>query len=311
MRRPAPTILAILAILVAVVLLTGCARTPGTEDVGSDSYHDLTTADGHHPAGPPPLTLRLPEGDVELEPWTFCFSNGSSHVCADGGPPDDVPVTHAEGPIAFTFPLKGWDFQAQFAPTGDDSRCRKLRTVAAVRDDETYTIPALGPAGSYDVTITGNGNGDDLVTSFRWLTASDSGTPAPAAGSVGFMGPLISPHDEVEAFGPSLYLSGLAKEPSKATAVLVLPDAPGAPEYPMDLVSDRCHDDGYLSFEAPAEPGTEADLPDLGAPPYRTEVRVRLDGTTYVGTGSWPDDLHPRASNNLVLTWEPALPTGL
>jgi hypothetical protein len=308
MRRSA------LAVLAAVLLLAGCARTLGTEDVGSDSYHDVVTGGGHNPTTPPPLTLHRPEGDVDLEAWTYCFASGTSNVCADGGPPMNPATTRAEGQVTFTFPLKGWEFRAELVPTGDKGYCRQVRTVDRIvgGDDDTFTIPALGPAGSYDVTVTGNGaTGGDLATSFRWETSSDSTLPAPAAGTVGFMGPLMSPDDEVRAFGPLLYLSGVADEPTRASAVLVLPDAPGAPEYPMDLVADRCHHDGYLSFESPTEPGAEAELPELGAPPYRTEVRVTLDGTTYVGTGRWPDDLHPRRSNNLVLTWEPALPTGL
>ena len=110
------------------------------------------------------------------------------------------------------------------------------------------------------------------------------------------------------AFGPSLLLSGLVPEPASASADLVLPDAAGAPSYPMELQPDRCHHDGVLSLAASGEPGAEVDLPDLGEPPYRTEVHLTMDGASYVGAGSWPDDLQPRSSNQLVLEWTPPLP---
>jgi hypothetical protein len=161
------------------------------------------------------------------------------------------------------------------------------------------------------VSVTGYGDtGNDLATSFRWTTQTDSTHITPATGTVGFMGPPMERDDPVVAFGPSLLLSGLPDEAADPVAELVLPDAPGAPSYPMDLRPDQCRHDGVLDFEGRTKAGDEVDLPPLGDPPYRTEVRVTLAGTTYVGTASWPEDLQPRNSNSLQLHWSPPLPTG-
>jgi hypothetical protein len=305
------------SLVVAALMLTACGRTLGTEDFATDQ------PTGHYSPGateraapgtsaPPPLTLHRPEGDVDLEAWTYCFSNpdSGSAGCADGGPPEDQAATSAAGEVAFSFPLEGWAFTADFVLTGDDGYCRNaLTTAVEQQDDGTYVVPALGPAGTWDVMITGYGDtGNDLATSFRWTTSADSDHPTPATGNVGFMGPPMSRDEAPIAFGPSLLLSGLVPEPASASADLVLPDAAGAPSYPMELQPDRCHHDGVLSLAASGEPGAEVDLPDLGEPPYRTEVHLTMDGASYVGVGSWPDDLQPRSSNQLVLEWTPPLP---
>ena len=175
------------------------------------------------------------------------------------------------------------------------------------------TLTACGQEGGSptDVDATAAGTAVTLATAFGWTTSADAATPPEARGEVGFLGPpSVYDGDEViEASGPSLTLTGLTAEPDNATAELVLSDAAARATYALSLSDgDACPRDGTISLVG-QHPNRAADLPDLGEPPYAYEVSLTLDGKDHVGTGKWPDDLHPAMSNQLALTWTPPLPT--
>jgi hypothetical protein len=170
-------------------------------------------------------------------------------------------------------------------------------------------VPALGPAGHWQVDISGWADaGGDLFTAFDWTTTGDSTVTPSAHGQVGFLAPPSLGDPTEEAYPPSLYVIGLEQEPDETTAELVLSGGSASATFPMRPSRDvGCPRDGALSF-AGDDPTAPVDLHDLGDPPYSYEVHLTMDGRSYTGTGQWPDDLTPPSSNTLSLTWSPPLP---
>jgi hypothetical protein len=293
--------------------LAACGQESGTSTAdGETTAPDARPPGGPDLEGPPPLTLHRPEGAVELEAYTWCYHDESGEGgCADGPRPEDPPKTAADAPLTFSFPLDGWSFTADFRVPGRPDSCdRYLRADAVPQGDGTFVVPSLGPAGHWQVIISGWADeGGDLFAAFDWTTTSDSSQTPVAHGIVGLLAPPSVYEDKnLEAYGPSLYLTGLAEEPSEATAEVVLSDGDASATYPMKPTrKDGCPGDGAVSF-AGDEPTEPVDLPDLADPPYSYEVHLTMDGQSYTGTGHWPDDLMPPTSNSLDLTWSPPLP---
>ena len=62
-----------------------------------------------------PLSLHRPEGELDLEAYTWCYHDESgASGCADGARPAQPPPTSGEGPLTFSLPLDGWSFTADF-----------------------------------------------------------------------------------------------------------------------------------------------------------------------------------------------------
>ena len=306
--------LGLCAAAVLVVTLTACGQesSPATS-AGASAVPDSRSPNGSELAGPPPLTLHRPEGDVDLPAYAWCYqSDAGAGGCADGAPPAHPARTAATGPLTFSFPLEGWAFTASFRQRGPRTECeRNLQVDAVAQGDGTFVVPALGPAGRWDVEISGYADrGGDLFTIFDWTTSADATATPFARGEVGLLGPPSAYGDDapLEAYGPSLRLTGLAVESTEVTAELALSDGAEKATYPLSASrDDLCPDDGTI-YLAGKHPNEALDLPDLGEPPYAYEVLLTLDGNEYVGTGQWPDDLAPATSNQLALTWSPPLP---
>lgn len=301
-----------LATALLVLGLAACGQESGPSATGGADENAPQAVGEPNMAGPPPLTLLRPEGDIDLEPYTWCFQDESgASGCADGAPPDDPPGTHAEGSVAFSFPLDGWSFTASFREPGKRSDCERIvQTPVRSEADGTFVIRALGLAGRWDVDISGFADtGGDLFAAFTWTTPTASTEVPTARGEVGLLGPPSVFEDrDLEAYGPSLSLSGLAEEPGAVSAEVVLSDGTASATYPLHAVAmDGCRDDGAVALMG-ENPNQALDLPDLGAPPFAYEVHLTMDGRSYVGTGAWPDDLTPKNSNQLSLSWSPALP---
>ena len=301
----------------AVVLLGSLAAcgqessTPTATDEPTPD-HDSGRGGPQPMGGPPPLTLHRPEGVVDLDAYTWCYHDQSGVVgCADGARPQDPPQTTSDGPLTFSFPLDGWSFTADFRVPGKPDGCdRYLRADGVPQGDGTYVVPALGPAGRLQVDISGWADeGGDVFTALDWTTTSDSTETSVARGEVGLLGPPSVYEDrELEGYGPSLSLTGLAEEPSQGTADVLLSDGSASATYPMKRSRrDSCPGDGAVSFSGDAM-DESLDLPALGDPPYSYEVHLTMDGRSYTGTGRWPDDLKPPNANSLALTWSPQLP---
>jgi len=254
------------------------------------------------------LTLHAPEGDLDLVAYTWCFDSG----CADGSPRPPRPATRGEGPLTFSFPLPHWSFGATLRSPGEPKNCERTLQVAVIeKGDGTFEIPAPGPAGRWQVDVGGYGDeGGDLFTTFVWTIPTASASVLEAVAYVGFLGPSsVYEGRDLEAYGPTLGVAGLAVEPDQVSADLTVTDpATGSSAtYPLRPIDDSCPRDGVVHLEG-EHPTEELELPALGEPPYDYSLRLVLDGTEYVGTARWPDDLDPPTSNEVLLTWSPPLP---
>lgn len=305
----------VLVLLAVAATVSAC----GSADSQRGREQPPRTEVGEQPAGrPPPLVLRTQAGTVRLPAWAYCYSRqrGEEVVgsCGDGGPPRPPPRIETDGSASFTFAGEDWRFVAEFRPVGElgAPQCRpRLRTQVGKEGDD-YVIPALGPAGVWDVDVSGRSRtdaGNDLITTFRWVTSADSGLVPPAWAAVKFQTPP-SARPRQAAYGPDVRLEGLFPEPSTASVMFTVTSEGGETRsFALAQGEDDCAADGLVTFGPSATP-EEPDV--VGDGPFAYRLDVVLDGTAYVGEASWPDDLEsPGNSDVLVTSWEPPLPTGL
>ena len=178
------------------------------------------------------------------------------------------------------------------------------RVVDPVRHEgDRYVIPAVVPAGAWDVDVFGRGGTRQRPV--RHVPLGDRLRRGRGAGDGHgvFVGPpsLGTP---MTAPAPTVRLRGLTTEPAEARGRLRL-TASGGEElaFVLELAAERCTRDGVITFVTPTGP-SEIDL--TGAPPFTYAVDVTLDGVTSTGTGSWPDDLVANG-NELELTFDPPI----
>jgi hypothetical protein len=245
----------------------------------------------------PPVTLDLDGERVRLNPWTFCYGT----MCADGwdpGPYFDVGQREA---VAFSFPDRGWEFEATFKECGKDRCARRITMPVRKTSAQTWVVEPIGPAGRWDVTLFGRGVGD-VVTTFSWTTTVDGRLPGAATGSAA----VLADNDGLDSYGVEIYVRDLAGHPEDATAEVTVTSADQkSVTIPTDL-ERPCYDEGTLWFKAPEVEGRRAT--QLGDGPFTYTVRLVLDGTTYTGVGEWPTGETEEIAPHVPLTWTPELP---
>ncbi|HEX9993974.1 MAG TPA: hypothetical protein VGB14_13680 [Acidimicrobiales bacterium] len=255
---------------------------------------------GEDPGGPipapPPVTVRAGTTELELRPWTYCYGNG----CADGIPPSDPPDVGATDRVEVAYPLPGWRFGATFRAVG--SECPRQQEVALEHEaDGTWSLGPAGPAGTYDVTLFGQGDGDLFVT-FRWTTPRDGPMPTPAARLA-----VVADHDgRPDSYGVELELSSLAATPDEAVATVTVRAANGRSTTFTATRAPGCIAEGTVYWDGPDADGLAAAA--LGDPPFTYEVEVVLDGTRHRATAVWPDDQIEGNEPSVALAFDPALP---
>ena len=127
--------------------------------------------------------------------------------------------------------------------------------------------------------------------------------PEAATGSAA----VLADHDgELDSYGVELYVQDLAEQPREASATVTVTSAQGRSVTLTPRWDDECYSEGSLSFRASDDQGRRAT--ELGAGPFTYDVALTLDGTTYHGTGTWPDDETEDIAPHVRLTWAPPLP---
>lgn len=110
--------------------------------------------------GAPPIVLQLDGREVPLLPWTSCYANG----CFDGFPQPPFEDVGERSSVPFSFPLKGWSFEATFSPAGGGACERRITAPVEKAGDYTFLVPPAGLPGEYDVDVFGRGPGGDVIT---------------------------------------------------------------------------------------------------------------------------------------------------
>ncbi len=263
------------------------------------------------PAVPqPPLILRAGGIETEAVLWSSCWSSGNSSRCADGRPPEVPPDIGSPPDIEVAFDTPGWRFSATFTPTADACGRQQSVDLAAV-GPTTHRLRPFGPTGDYTVTLHGDStdsatNNGDVATTFRWRTTSDGPNEPPSSTMS-----LLPARPELKiSLGAEFRARGLgvSTQPGEVEARAVVTAANGASmtvtfgAYP----GGQCVPDGMVSMRSDGEDGRA--VAGLGPAPYRYAVTLVLHGTTYQGTGSWPQDEIDDCSPCTRLRWDLPLP---
>jgi hypothetical protein len=249
-----------IAVVAAVVILAGCGAEGPTDRTTSGPTSTVPTTEDPEPAGaapeaPPPVTVRSGDRSVELRPWSYCYRNG----CADGIPPADSPDMGSPEQIAVEYPLADWSFTASFRPA-DDECGRQQDVPLEIRGDGTHVLSPAGHAGTYDVTLFGQGDGDLFVT-FRWTTPSDGPLPTPEARLA-----VLADHDgRVDSYGVELEVKNLAATPINATATITVRAKDGrAVTFDATPAAIQCLPTGTVYWDGPDDRGLAAARPRPG-----------------------------------------------
>jgi hypothetical protein len=241
--------------------------------------------------------VRSGDQSFELQPWTYCYGNG----CVDGIRPAHPPDVGSPEQIVVEYPLTGWSFTASFQPADDD--CGRQHDVPLEpRDDRTQVLSPAGHAGTYDVTLFGQGNGDLLVT-FRWTTPSDGPLPAPEARLA-----VLADHDgRVDSYGVEMEVRNLAATPVEATATITVRTEDGrAVTFDATRAPIQCLPAGTVYWNGPDDQGLAAAA--LGEGSFTYEVALVLDGMRHMATAAWPSDVIAGNEPSVALDFQPDLP---
>jgi hypothetical protein len=308
------------AAMVSVAVIAIGAQVPGRGET-TDSPGPATTlpspTEVQRPeptyewgARPSPVVLRLSRRDVELAPWSYCWSGPpdaqgiAPGICADGF----APTRELEGvgdprSVDFWFGVRNAEFEATFTELGVD--CPRQNTVAAIRTGgQTFRLDPAGLAGRYRVDLFGRSRHGDVSTSFLWATPTDGPTDQPAA----HVALVSGDGDGLVAYPLEVSVQDLAFQPQDADVTVTATAANGRS---MTLDAQRedssgCSTEGSLFFRGPEDPAQHAAR--LGPVPFTYEVLLTLDDKRYVGTAVWPRDERRDVAPNTVVTFDPPLP---
>jgi hypothetical protein len=301
------------------VLVLGAAVTAARLGDDGDPDRSVTRTGGEPPPGtaapaptaapgdegPPPVRVTAGDRSLELDAFTFCYAD----MCADGMPPDPLPDIGSAGELRVDFAFPDWTFQASLRPAGRD--CAREEDVDLEPDGAGgHVLRPAGPAGTYDVRLSGWGDGDAFYA-FRWTTTADGASAPPAARLA-----LLADHDgRVDSYGVELVLDHLATTPATATAAITLRAADGR-EHSFDVPGEPAVGcpDGTVSWIAAPTVGQEAiaalggggPVADVG--PFTYEVVLTLDGVEHRATATWPDEQIVGNEPSVALRFAPELP---
>lgn len=245
----------------------------------------------------PPVTLDLGGEQVDLHPWTSCYQNG----CADGFPPPDPYDVGDRDEVRFTYPLEDWRFSAQFREVTDGRCGRAFQAPVERTGDGSWVITPTGYAGTYDVDVSGRGNGD-VHTTFRWTTERAGELPTPSAS----LSPVHDGKGEIRHWGVTLYVADLADLDEPVVGTVTVSAANGrSMTFERQMSYGACTTGGGASFDTRNKEGRA--LAKIGPAPYSYEVALVLDGTAHTASVLWPSEDVVRRGN-IELTFDPPLP---
>jgi hypothetical protein len=291
------------AVVVGGLLVVACGEAGPSSPIGADPVGRTTATTGVEPTAapdlesPPSVTVRFFDQSIDLRPWTYCYGN----VCADGPEPAEPPDVGNPEEVIVEFPLPGWSFIASFRPAGEE--CGRVQQVPLEPlGDEAFVLRPAGYAGTYDVTLFGQGDGDLFVT-FGWTTPRDGPLPVPEARLA-----VLADHDgKVDSYGVELEVSNLARTPIDASAKISVRAANGDTlTFEATRAKNECLEEGTVYWDGPDDQGLAAAA--LGDGPFSYEVELVLDGIRHVATAAWPADQIVGNEPSVALSFVPDLP---
>jgi hypothetical protein len=291
---------ALVCLLAAACALSGCGDSRAGQQSDPDSLRapstttpsSFPTSMPQVPSSPPPVTLHLPDGDLDLPVVSSCWMVGDAGTCRDGVLPDQFVDVGSPSGLEFSFPVADWTFQADFSPedslSPDGDRCWRSRTAVLEPDpDGTFHLDPMGPAASYAVNLFGNGPQGDWSSTFLWTT-TQAGQEPPATATASI---VWAPHGKVEGdHGFALSVAGLGTTPRTASASITATAANGR-STTFDAREPRlgCPGSGTVDWSDPKAQRSQQ-VAALGPAPFTYDVTLVLDGIEHQATATWPDD---------------------
>jgi hypothetical protein len=216
-------------------------------------------------------------------------------------PPAAGPQDLGEGSEVFIeFPFPSWTFEALLVEVGEAGG-RQLTVDLEAQDDGRWRLGPAGHAGTYDVWLTGYGDGDAGYI-FRWTFTEEGPFPLPTARMA-----ILADHDGVvDSYGVELAIEGLAHTPAAVTATISVIASNGERLTFDATPASFSTPEGMVYFDGPDDQGLAAAT--LGPAPFTYEVVLILDGVRHVATAEWPSDQLPDLQPNVALHFEPPLP---
>jgi hypothetical protein len=251
-------------------------------------------------AAPPVLTVQGAGTAIDLRPWSYCWGNS----CADGMPPQVPPSVGAGDRVRVSGSDSNLRLTGQF--TAADQECPRTQYVQLGTMARQLPLWPAGPAGTYDVTLQVEGSqGHSASYSFRWTTTRDGAWPEPAASAA-----VLADNDgTTTSFGVEVSVENLARTPRRASASVEVTSAEGVKtriEPKRVEPTEGCDAAGSVRFAAPE--GEAQMAVGSGSAPFRYAVLLVLDGRSYRGTATWPDDQLPDYGPATRLRFTPDLP---
>jgi hypothetical protein len=273
-----------------------------TAEGGASDVTDPTVP--QDPSTPPHVVVRSSGRSLDLAPFTYCYGS----VCADGAPRSPLPDIGEADELEVAFPLPGWSFTATFTEVVPEGQCPREQQVPLEADgDGTFVLRPAGYAGTYDVSLFGQGDGD-VAVAFRWTTATDGPLAEPTARLA-----VLADHDgRVDSYGVELEVANFDHTPTVPDVFITVRAADGE-TLGLSNPGDRdatCRA-GYLYWSSgPQEPGMDSFVDTMAAHggPYTYRVDLALDGVHHIATATWPDDQIPGNEPSVDLDFEPPLP---
>jgi len=293
----------VVAALLAASALTACASplSPAGPTGHPTPTATVTHGPGYEsaPTSPGAFKIRYDGTELVLDPVTYCTSGG----CVDGVDPNPPSVGSPDELLVFV-PVPAFDELIVSLVSGDDICSGRL--VAAETEnvgDGWWRVLPAGPAGEYRVELFAGGDGaGDMVASLLWTTPVDAPLPSPTASLT-----VIADHDGVpDSYGVELWVSDLPTTPVDAAATITVSAANGLSHTFEAARKTECVGEGVLVFEAPESDGDAAAA--LGDFPFTYRVNFVIDGRTYVGLGTYPDDVPGPRELGVILDIVPTLP---
>lgn len=259
---------------------------------------------------PPAIHLRGGGNELVLAPWTSCWSSGNATGCGDGRPPEVPPDIGSPPDIEVSFDTPGWRFSATAVPSGQTCGGRSQTMDLPATGATTHRLSPIGKAGDYTITLNGRSteaatNKGDVVTTFRWRTTTDGPHQAPGA----TMSLMASPPEMRASAGAefSAHALGVSTNAGTVDASAVVTTSTGATlAVAFEPINLECVPDGSLFLRSPNDDGKA--IAGLGPAPYRYAVTLTLNGTTFRGKGTWPQDEIHDCRPCTRLQFEPPLP---
>jgi hypothetical protein len=122
-------------------------------------------------ARPPEVVIHAGERAVTISAHSFCYAG----LCADGTvpPPTGPPDVGASGELFVEFPIASWSLEARFVEAGTEHG-REQTVPLEPQPDGRWRLGPAGAAGTYDIWLTGRGDGGDAGYVFRWVFTEDT-----------------------------------------------------------------------------------------------------------------------------------------